>query len=257
MTTTRPLRVEIALEGAVGRLVLDRPPGNILDAEMIGALTAAVGDLAARPELRALWIEGAGSHFSFGASVEEHLPRQVGQMLRGFHDLFRALIDASLPVIAVVRGQCLGGGLELAAFAQRVFAARDARLGQPEIRLGVFAPAASVLLPRRVGQPRADHLLLSGEILKADAALAAGLVDEVQDDPAQAAEAWVRRWLLDKSAASLRLATAAARWDFHASFRRAIEEVETLYLERLMRLEDPVAGLEAFLAKKTPVWNHR
>jgi cyclohexa-1,5-dienecarbonyl-CoA hydratase len=257
MSGPRPIRVELAVDDAVGRLVLDRPPGNVLDAEMVAALKQAVRELAARPTLRAITIEGSGAHFSFGASVEEHLPERVGAMLVGFHDLFRALIDASLPVLAVVRGQCLGGGLELAAFAHRVFAAPDARLGQPEIRLGVFAPAASLLLPPRIGQPAADRLLLTGEVLKAADAEALGLVDEVADDPAAASEAWVRRWLLDKSAASLRLATAAARHTFHQTFRRGIEAVESLYLERLMRLEDPVEGLRAFLARRAPAWSHR
>ena len=81
-------------------------------------------------------------------------------MLAAFHGMFRTMLDASVITLAVVRGQCLGGGLELAAFCHRVFAAEDARLGQPEIALGVFAPVASVILCERMGRGGAEDLAL-------------------------------------------------------------------------------------------------
>ncbi len=83
-------------------------------------------------------------------------------MLHRFHALLLALVDCAVPVLAAVRGQCLGGGLELVSLCHRIFAAPDARLGQPEIVLGVFAPVASLVLPERVGRRHAEDLCLSG-----------------------------------------------------------------------------------------------
>ena len=149
----------------------------------------------------------------------------------------------------------LGGGLELASFCNRLFAAPDARLGQPEIRLGVFAPVASVSLVERVGRGPAEDLCLSGRSLTAAEALAIGLVDEVVDAPGEAALDWAREHLLPKSASSLRLAVRAARTGYAARFRHELAEVERLYLEELMSTTDAGEGLRAFLEKRKPSWS--
>ena len=92
-------------------------------------------------------IDAEGPHFSFGASVEEHLPDQCAAMLAGLHRLILRMVESPVPLLVAVRGQCLGGGLELALAGHLMFVAPDASLGQPEMKLGVFAPAASCLLP--------------------------------------------------------------------------------------------------------------
>lgn len=250
------VRCERIEGGAVLHLVLARPKANILDAQMVAELRAAVADARREPRLRAVLIEGEGAHFSYGASVEEHLPARVASMLKGFHGLFRDLISLGRPLLAAVRGQCLGGGLELAAFCQRVHAAPSARLGQPEIQLGVFAPMASLILPRRIGQPAADDLLLSGRSVEASEALALRLVDAVAEDPRADALAWIRTHLLPKSAASLALATQAARHEFDGALLEHIDRLEGLYLDRLMALADPVEGLTAFIERRPAAWSH-
>ncbi len=137
-----PVSIERLEGGALWRVGLGGSKGNVLDAALCDALRGVFRDAASTPALKAILLEGEGRHFSFGASVQEHLPGEVAGMLRRFHDLLLGLIDSSVTVLAVVRGQCLGGGLELVMLCHRVFAAPDARLGQPEIALGVFAPAA-------------------------------------------------------------------------------------------------------------------
>ena len=167
--------------------------GNVLDAPLVAALAPLLAEAGATSGVKALLIEGQGRHFSFGASVREHLPDQVRGMLRGFHDLLLGLIDCAVPALAVVRGQCLGGGLELVTLCHRVFASRDAKLGQPEIVLGVFAPIASLALPERVGRRHAEDLCLSGRTIGAEEAHAMGLVDElVEDDPRTRARTFCR-----------------------------------------------------------------
>jgi cyclohexa-1,5-dienecarbonyl-CoA hydratase len=188
--------------------------------------------------------------------VEEHLPGQVAGMLRGFHGLFRAIAESGVPVLAAVRGACLGGGLELASFSHRVFAAPGARLGQPEILLGVFAPVASVILAERVGRAHAEDLCLTGRTVGAEEALRMGLVDVLADDPAQAALAWARERLLPLSAGSLRIAVRAVRHGLHARLVTDLAQLERLYLDELMQTEDAVEGLHAFLEKRGPRWRN-
>lgn len=253
--TSAPVRVVPEADGALWRVVLDRPKGNVLDGAMVGALDETVRRAGRTAGLKALIFEGAGAHFSFGASVEEHLPPHVAGMLSRFHALFLALLESGVPCLSAVRGQCLGGGLELAAFCQRIFAAPDVRLGQPEIRLGVFAPVASLILPERIGRARAEELCLSGRVVDAQEALALGLVDELADDPSAAALAWARRHLLDKSAFSLRLATRALRRRWSAHLAAELAALERLYLDELMTARDATEGLTAFLEKRPPRWS--
>jgi cyclohexa-1,5-dienecarbonyl-CoA hydratase len=156
-----------------------------------------------------------------------------------------------------VRGQCLGGGLEVAAACHLIFAAPGATLGQPEIKLAVFAPAASCLLPERIGPSRAEDLLFSGRSIGAEEAYRIGLVDALADDPSQAALAYFEEHLAQRSARSLRFAVRAARFDFVERVRRKLAEVERLYLEELMATHDAVEGLTAFIAKRPAVWEDR
>lgn len=255
--TEAPVRVWRTLNEALLRLRLARPKANILNAAMLAALDGALDAELGRHGTLAVLIDAEGPHFSFGASVEEHLPDACAAMLCGFHALLLRLLAAPVPVLFAVRGQCLGGGLELALTGTRVFASPEAMFGQPEIRLGVFAPAASCLLPARIGRPAAEAMLLSGRSLGAEEARAVGLVQDIAADPEAAAEEWFAANLADKSAAALRCAMAAARGDLVARARARLGELETLYLADLMRSRDALAGLQAFLGKRTPVWEHR
>jgi cyclohexa-1,5-dienecarbonyl-CoA hydratase len=220
-------------------------------------LRAALGEHLTDARLRAVLLEAEGPHFSFGASVEEHLPGSCAAMLRELHALILQLVGSPVPVLVAVRGQCLGGGLELAAAGHMIFAAPGAMFGQPEIRLAVFAPAASCLLPEKIGPSRAEDLLFSGRSIGAEEAYRIGLVNAVADDPSQAALAYFEEHLAPRSASSLRLAVRAARYDLVNRIRRKLAEVERLYLEELMATHDAVEGLTAFIGKRPAAWEDR
>ena len=251
-----PLRVALERDGALLRLTLARPKANIVDAQMLGALSAALSENRSRRGLRAVLLDADGPHFSFGASVEEHLRERCAQMLSTLHALVAAMVEYPAPILVAVRGQCLGGGLEVALAGGPIFAAPDAQFGQPEMKLGVFAPAASVLLPYRMNQPAAEDLLFSGRSIGAAEAHAIGLVQHLADDPEAAALAYFDSHLAGKSAASLSHALGAARGAMLRDVRNRLAEVETLYLERLMKTRDANEGLVAFLAKRKPAWEH-
>jgi cyclohexa-1,5-dienecarbonyl-CoA hydratase len=253
---TSPLATWTEAEGRVLRLRLARPKANIVDAAMIAALDAALATHEREAALTAVILDAEGPHFSFGASVEEHLPDQCAAMLGELHALIRRMLAYPVPILVAVRGQCLGGGLEVAMAGSLIFAAPDAQLGQPEIRIGVFAPAASCLLPERVGQAAAEELLYSGRSLDAEEARTLGLVQVVAEDPAQAASDWVAAHLLAKSASSLRQAVRAARQNFADRMAARLDAVERQYLDDLMSTKDAVEGLNAFLARREAKWEH-
>jgi len=250
------VNVEMLDGGAIWHVTFGGSKGNILDSAMVAELTAVFHEAAAARDLKAIVLEGKGHHFSFGASVLEHLPGHEARMLRGFHDMFRALFGASVVTIAAVRGACLGGGLELAAACHRVYATAEAQLGQPEVVLGVFAPVASLLLSERIGRAHAEDLLLSGRTIDGASALKVGLVDGVGNDPLAHALEYAREMLLDHSASSLRYAVRASRHGLTERFRAEIRELERMYLDELMKTADAVEGLKAFLEKRKPAWTN-
>ncbi|NIR31319.1 MAG: cyclohexa-1,5-dienecarbonyl-CoA hydratase [Gammaproteobacteria bacterium] len=250
--------VKVWLEhgGRLLRVRLARPKANVVDAEMTAALESALVEHAALRDLGAVVLDAEGPSFSYGASVEEHLPESCARMLRGLHSLVLHLVAYPVPVLTAVRGQCLGGGLEVALAAHRIFAAPDAKLGQPEIQLGVFAPAASCLLPERVARAAAEDLLFSGRIVSGEEAHHIGLVDALATDPEGAALEYFHTHLAPRSASSLRFAVRAVRDAWTRRIAERLEEVERLYLNELMATCDAVEGLEAFLAKRPAKWEN-
>ncbi len=252
-----PLAVTPLDDGAIWRVAIGGSKGNILDGAVMQALAGLFRDAAAAPHLKAICLEGQGAHFSFGASVAEHLPPHAGPMLAAFHGALLAMIDSAVPVLAAVRGQCLGGGLELALSGHLIFVAPDASLGQPEMKLGVIAPAGSSLLPEVAGPTLALDLLLSGRSISGTEAAAAGIAKEAVADPEQAALAYFEEHLKPRSASSLRLAVKAARLELVARAKAKLAAVEQVYLDELMKTRDAVEGLEAFIAKRPAKWEHR
>jgi cyclohexa-1,5-dienecarbonyl-CoA hydratase len=256
-TAVGPLKAWLERDGALLRLRLARPKANVIDAGMIAALDESFLKYKTSKGLLAVLLDHEGPHFSFGASVEEHLAENCAAMLAGLHGLLGTMLEWRQPILVAVRGQCLGGGLELAMAGHLLFVAPDAQLGQPEIKLGVFPPAASVLLPLRIAQARAEDLLYSGRSIDGATAAAWGLANQAAEDPGAAALAWFDAHLAGKSAASLAHGVRAARLAFAELARARLAEAEESYLNELMSTRDANEGLAAFLAKRPPAWEHR
>lgn len=242
--------------GAVLRVVFANGKGNVLDTATCDALRGTLAEAQLDPRLACVVLEGEGRHFSFGASVPEHAPDRVAEMLPRFHALIRDLVDFPAPLVALIRGQCLGGGLELAAACSFLLATDDARFGQPEIQLGVFAPAGSVLLPLRVAPAVAEDLLLTGRSIDATEAHRLGLVAAVVEGE-DGLQAWLGRHIVPRSAAALRFALKASRSGMRDAVKRRLAWVEQLYLEELMQTHDAAEGIAAFLERREPAWTHQ
>jgi cyclohexa-1,5-dienecarbonyl-CoA hydratase len=252
--------VESLCDGQVARLTLNAPKANVLDGEMMTDLQKALDDLRGQPSIKLVQITGAGDHFCFGASVAEHTREKAPQMLKQFHQLFYTLADLSFPTAAIVSGQCLGGGMELALMCDFIFADRTAMLGQPEIQLGVFAPPASLLLPMKIGQARADDLLLTGRVISAEDAHRIGLLTGLHDDRESmlaGVDAWMEKQILRKSASSLRFAVKAARLEFNRVVKERLQDQERMYIDELMATHDANEGIASFLEKRKPDWQNK
>jgi len=247
--------VRYARTGGIGRLVLDRPPVNVLDLAAMEALQSAIAEAAADAGLKVLAVSGAGRAFSAGVDVADHTADRVGRMLALFHGAVRQLMALEVPVVALVHGAALGGGCELALACDMVLARDDLKLGQPEIQLAVFPPVAAALLPQLIGRQRALDLILTGRTVGAAEALRMGLVSRVFsaaefDAGTDAALAE----LASRSGPALRLAKRAVLESADLPFGPALQRAEDLYLNELMQLADVHEGLAAFMEKRAPVW---
>ena len=256
---TAPVSVAFNADQTRAAFRLFHPKGNIITAEMLDALRAALEPLGQNPHLKLLTLEGSGRDFSFGASVPEHTADRIGAVLPLMHALIEDLLEVPAVTAAIVRGRCLGGGFELALACDCIFAADDAVFALPEIDLGVFPPAAAALLPLRAGAARATRAILTGTPVSAREWEAAGLVTLTA--PADRLDAEVEHWfdehLRGKSAAALRHAAAAARLWLVAQVRATLPALERLYLQDVMRTQDAVEGVAAFLEKRRPHWKDR
>jgi cyclohexa-1,5-dienecarbonyl-CoA hydratase len=252
-------QVSTTIVDGIARVTLSHPPLNILTRELLAELRGALNALAADATLRVVVLGAEGKHFSAGADVGEHLPPAWKGMVPEFLETIVALRAFPLPLIAAVRGRCLGGGFELVQGVDLVVAGEGASFGQPEILLGAVAPAACALLPSLAGQARAAEILFTGDPMTAAEAREAGLVSRVVPDDAVETEALALAGRIARhSAAALRVAKRTLR-----SPARERAEGEALaaagrhYARDLMHTADATEGLTAFLEKRTPVWSHR
>ena len=257
METRHWAHVSVAAENGVARLVLHRPPVNVLNLDALRELQAAL-DLAADDlVLKMLVLSAEGRVFSAGVDVADHTLDKVGEMIPAFDLVCRRLAELPCVTLAVVQGNALGGGCELVACCDLALMARGARIGQPEIQLAAIAPIAALRLPALVGPRWAARLLYTGEALDADQAAAIGLVTEAVDADAltKTEEMWIGR-LSSLSTPALRLTKRALLMGMKG-LGEGLPAMETLYLRELMSTEDAQEGLRAFLEKRKPVWRHR
>lgn len=256
---SQQLIVQPVRDGRVLDILIDHPKGNILTGELMRELDAALAGHAGHAALRLVMIRGAGKHFSFGASVEEHRRDRAAAMLTSFHALMRRIGSYPVPVAAVVDGRCLGGAFELALCCHFVLATERAVFACPEIKLGVFPPVLAAVGALRLGAGLAEKLLLTGAELGAARAHTAGFVTDLVPSDGELSEhalAWYDENLSELSAFALRQAVSAARRGsgMLALLDGALAGAERQYLEELLPSHDGNEGIEAFIDKRDPVW---
>ena len=219
------IKLEYTHDSSVARIILDDGKGNVLDSIMMRELSELLNSFKEKNDLKLITFEGAGKHFSFGASVEEHTKEKAALMLKEFHKIFYSISDLAIPTMAKISGQCLGGGLELALVCNFLFADQTAKLGQPEILLGVFPPPASFMLPLKIGNAKAEELLITGKTISAEEGKAIGLIIDVFEDKEameKGLNEWIEKNIVGKSASSLRYAVNASRTFFNHILKKML-----------------------------------
>ncbi|HKP84972.1 MAG TPA: enoyl-CoA hydratase-related protein [Blastocatellia bacterium] len=252
--------INFTVTDRVARITFTRPPLNVLTIAMMKEIADAINRISATSDVCAIVFaaQPGARTFSAGVSIEEHRADTVFQMLEAFHNIFRSLNIVSKPVMALVAGAALGGGCELVAFADIVIATQSSRFGQPEIKLGVFPPISTVMLPRVIGEKKAREMILTGELLSAEAALSHGLINYVVAESELETKAQeVLDQLRQMSVPALELARRALIAGAWAGFDEALKRTEDIYLNQLMALKDSQEGIEAFIAKRPPRWKHK
>ena len=249
----------VQTEGHVSRIIINRPPLNILDIKTMSEIISALEEIQKQEALKAVVFTGAGTKcFSAGVEVRDHLPEKVKEMLRVFHGMFRQMIKLPAPTIAVVNGYALGGGCELALFCDMVIASDKSELGQPDITLGNFAPLALAAYPFFIWRKKVYEFLFTGESISAKEAERIGLVNRVvPEEKLKEAEDALLEKLLNLSSVSIRASKMAMAVTFNEQFEKALDAVEAIYLNELAPSEDGLEGLVAFLEKRKPVWKER
>jgi cyclohexa-1,5-dienecarbonyl-CoA hydratase len=253
------IKFEYTHDDSVAKVILDDGKGNVLDSIMMSNLHKLFDSLKKNNKIKLITFEGAGKNFSFGASVPEHTKKQAPDMLSSFHKLFYEIIDLSIPTLAKISGQCLGGGMELALICNFLFADKTAKMSQPEIMLGVYAPPASLLLPLKIGNAKAEELLITGKAITAEKAKGIGLLNGVYDDRETmeiSLDEWINKNICGKSASSLRYAVRVSRKIFNEVVKTELPKIEEAYIKELMETNDANEGINSFLEKRKPVWKN-
>jgi enoyl-CoA hydratase/carnithine racemase len=248
------VRVEAApgeSDAAIAIIRLDRPPMNALSTALQAEIAAAAAQVSADPEVRAVVIYGGAKVFAAGADVKEMSGLSYADMAvrsRRLQDSFTAVAKIGKPVIAAITGYALGGGLELALCADFRVAGEGARVGQPEILLGLIPGAGGTQrLPRLVGPAKAKDIIFTGRFVGAAEALAIGLVDQVVPDAeVEAAALKLAQRFVAGPAVALRAAKLAIDGGLDADLDTGLE-IERLHFSGMFATEDGQAGMQSFV----------
>ncbi len=245
-------------ENGIARITLNRPKHNVFNIDMMQELTSVLADLNGDAELKCVVIAAQGPSWCAGVEVLDHKPELAPDMIRIFDALLRQIHGLAVPSIAAVGGACLGGGLEVAIACDMVVAARSAVFGQPEIKLGFLPPYAAVRLPHLVGPSRAIEICTTGRRYNAEAMQQMGIVCDVFDD--DSFEEGLNKLTKEIQHASpliLRLNKKAVNQHVGMALPDAMDSVNDMFLNQLMKTEDTLEGIRSFEEKRRPVWKNK
>ena len=242
----------------VARITLNRPKFNMMNIDMMSELNDLLEELLKDNELKCIAIHADGKHFCTGVEVADHKPENVDAMIAVFNRIFELTEQLEVPILAVVQGYCLGGGMELAIACDSIIAAEGAQFGQPEIKVGFFPPYAAMRLPQLIGPAKAIEICTTGKFYRAADARGLGLVAHVvpDDQLAEAADKMIKE-ITANSPLIIRLNKRAVKQHLGLAFKPALEGVSDLFLNTLMKTEDTLEGIASYEEKRQPEWKNR
>jgi cyclohexa-1,5-dienecarbonyl-CoA hydratase len=243
-------------KNGVGRIVINQPPMNIIDIEMMREMENALEKLAGDIKTKVIVLSAAGDRFfSAGVSIQDHL-ESPHEMVKLFLHLCVKLLEVEKPTLALVNGDALGGGLEIIEPCDMLIASEKAKFGQPEIKLGATAGPGLAFLPRLIGRAKACELLYTGENFSAHEMERLGFVNRVapNGELEKVANDFIAK-LLSKSGMALSYTKRALLRDLDLDVRKALIIAMDI-AEESTESEDGVEGLRAFLDKRKPIWKN-
>ena len=256
MSNSQTIRTSYA--DGVARLTFARPKHNVFNIAMMQEFNAALASLSAEKDLKCVVILGEGPSWCAGVDVGDHRPELVDQMISTFNQALQSIEAIPVPTIAAVHGACLGGGMEFAIACDMVVAAKKAKFGQPEVKLGFFPPYAAIRLPALVGPAKTIEICATGRTYSADESVAMGFVGRaVEDEQFDVEISKLVGEIQSSSPLILRLNKQAVKAHLGMNFSKAIESVSDLFLNTLMKTEDTLEGIASFYEKRKSVWKNR
>ena len=230
------------------------PPVNILNSEILQEIIDALEN---ERETKVVALKGSGRVFCAGLDVKDHLPDKAPRMISLFSALFGKFFEFPGLVVSVVHGGAFGGGCEIAFCSDLLISEKGVDFSQPEIKLGVLPPIACALYPLFFPRNVANYIVFSGESLKAEELERLGIVNKTFEKEGFFEEAhnFLKKFT-KLSLPVLECTKKAANVD-RLHFKENLEKVNKIYLEDLMKTQDALEGLNAFLEKRNPVWKNK
>ena len=243
---------------AVAHITLNHAPYNLLTIAMMQELAESIESLNGRGDVKCILLDSSQKVFSLGISREDSKPDRVFQTLDAFNSVFEAIKEISKPLVIVVNGQAVGAGSELIAFGDMIIATPNAKFAQPEVKLGVFPPFASVMLPALIGPKKTYELILTGQSLSAEDAARLGLVNRVvpEAELGKAVQDVLSR-IVEFSGPVLEMTKKVIQGTQGLPLKDALKRSQDIYLNQLMSLEDAQEGIRAVLENRKPEWKNK
>jgi enoyl-CoA hydratase len=253
----------VKIENQIATVTLTIPPANALSTAVLKDLSTALDGIENNDDARVIVIHGEGRFFAAGADIKEFTTVENGtefaKLARVGQQLFDRMEQFKKPIIASIHGAALGGGLELAMACHIRLATEDAKLGLPELNLGLIPGfAGSQRLPRLVGKPKATEMLLTGEPILGSVAQTLGLVNSVYTDQEVMMEATYKlaEKVKQKSAVSVRLILEALTYVNDENFSVGVEKEAELF-GQAFDSHDGQEGIKAFIEKRKPEFKNK
>ncbi|ESU30857.1 enoyl-CoA hydratase [Bacillus sp. 17376] len=249
-------------EDRIATITIARPPANALASGLLKELSAVLDEIEGNEEIRVVLIHGEGRFFSAGADIKEFTTIKTGedfaQLAEYGQDLFERMEHFPKPIIAAIHGAALGGGLELAMACHFRLVAENAKLGLPELQLGLIPGfAGSQRLPRYVGVARAAELLFTSDPITGVEAVQYGLANHAYPEEQLLVHAYkLAGKIAKKSPVSIGAAIKLLNYSKHESFYKGVKEEAKLFGDVFLS-EDGQEGIKAFLEKRSPDFKGR
>lgn len=255
-------KVQLELNKHIAQLIIESPPANALSSSLLDDLEEQLNRIEEEETIKAIVVRGEGRFFSAGADIKGFTSLQntdefVSMSERG-QKLFDRIENLSIPVIAAIHGGAFGGGLELAMACHIRLVSENAKLGLPEITLGIIPGyAGTQRLPRYVGNAKAYEMMLTGEPITGQEALSLGLVNRVVSEEELIPEAIkLAEKIAEKSKPAINQIMHLVNFSKTEHFTQGVRE-EAISFSKVFGTEDAKEGIQAFLDKRKPVFQDK